>query len=134
MGIESRFSSAPPLEMLFPEKFDASSPDTRLRIAVLDRAIRDIIDFHQSKRCAEAQAKRQAWSWLRSNTRNQGWLTFVDVCEALALDPDLIRKKIMEDVTSPEFIARFEGISRQATPLLPRMHYRRVVRYHKNNT
>lgn len=133
MGDEARSKNAPPLQMVLPEKFVASSPDINLRRAVLERAIRDIIDYNQSKRCAEAASKRQAWNWIRSNTRTDKWFTFLDVCEDLDLDPDFIRKKVFANIASPEFVACFEKVPGNNVTSLPKRVPRRVVQYRRKD-
>jgi hypothetical protein len=122
------------IDVVLLGEFSASSPDLVLRLAVLDRAIRDILDVKRSKRCANAAAKRQALNWLNSETRNASWLTFIEVCEDLNLEYTLIRKKILEGVDNQAFSDRFNKMQGYAT-FDPHKRVRlRAVRYSKTHT
>lgn len=111
--------------MILSEKYSELSPENNLRLAVLERAIRDIVDFNKSKRCGESAAKRQAWTWLKSNSRNQGWFTFLGICEDLDMDPAFVRNEVFARIQSP----RPAPISS-----LPRTGRRTPVRYSKRDT
>lgn len=119
--------------MLLPDSFVTLSPEQSLLLAVLDRAVRDIIDFNQSKRCADNAAKRGAWAWLRSDN-NDTCFSFVRVCEELNMYPNYIRKQITKRIDTPAFIACFEeasGHTKAAISALPRRGRLRSVQRNK---
>lgn len=128
-----KLSKAPKLDVVLAGDFKTSSPDLVLRLAVLERAIRDIIDYNQSKRCADAAVKRQAWAWFQSNTRNQGWFTFVEVCEDLGLNYEAVRRKIFSEIETPAFLSRFEKTQGVSICDLRKRRPRAPVRYHKKD-
>lgn len=127
-------SQIPPnLAMLLPDSFVNLSPEQALLLAVLDRAVRDIIDFNKSKRCADNAAKRGAWTWLKSND-NDTCFSFVRVCEELNMDLNHIRKQIIGRIDTPAFIACFEeasGHTKSAISSLPRRGRLRAVQRNK---
>lgn len=99
------------------ENAASSMPEKRLLIEVLRQAIRDIIDKNKGKRCAESQYRRGALNWLRSETigYDKSWFTFAGVCEELELDKEAVRKAIFASVEEPDFAARFERRSSDAS-------------------
>lgn len=122
------------LAMLDHDTLMQMSPEQSLLLAVLDRAVRDIIDFNQSKRCADNAAKRQAWTWLKSDIRTSGCFSFIEVCEDLNMDPNHIRRQIAKRINTPAFIACYEeaaGHTKAAISSLPRRGRLRSVQRNK---
>lgn len=126
-------ANIPTLRMILPDDFVATSPERLLLSAILERAIRDIIDHNKSKRCAEAAAKRQAWTWIKSDAVSLEYFTFVVVCECLDLDPLFVRKKILSEINSPEFLDCFEKAPGHFICDLRKRRRRAPVRYHKKD-
>jgi hypothetical protein len=131
MSITLRTGKEPKIDAILAGEFTCSSPDIVLRLAVLERAIRDIIDFNQSKRCANAATKRDAWNWFESDVYTRDWFSFASVCEDLDLDPNTIRKEIITKIATPDFLHRFENMQGATICGLRRTSRLRNVRYSK---
>lgn len=120
--------------MILPDGGQEVSPEKVLLLAILERAIRDIIDHHRAKRCAEAAAKRQAWTWIKSDDCSTDYFTFVGVCECLDLDHIFVRKQILREIESPDFLERFEKTQGATICGLRKRRRRAPVRYSKKDT
>lgn len=67
------------------EDLSSWSSQRDLIAAVLSRAISDLLIDDE---------KMQAAIWIRSNKRSRRYITFLDACEALDLDPHQLRQAI----------------------------------------
>jgi len=111
------------MDDILPEQFHAEGvalrdPERRLRLAVLEDAIRELERY---RGIVGGRARREdALAWFASDDREQPF-SFANVCDALGLDPDYIRRglarwRLMQHPGAPGAVA----------PSLPRFVSRRV--------
>ncbi len=103
-----------------------TSPEKSLLIEVLKSAIRDILNANQGKRCSEAHHRRSAVAWIESeDIKGEYHFTFVEVCDALNLEPLDLRRKISQMLQEGESSAIFER--RIPPPYKNRLDRRKVM-------
>jgi hypothetical protein len=87
--------AAPPVQ--FDSIWRGATPSTRVRallLAMLDQAASDL-QFFRFRRRREAQRMYwEAHEWVMSDSRSHPF-TFVNICEALKLSPDVLRSGLM---------------------------------------
>jgi hypothetical protein len=89
---------------LLPSQYQAltrglvpTRPECRLMLALLSDAI---VVFHRRRPIAPGQSRSEAERWIVSDDRR--WpCSFVNVCEALGLAPDAVRRALYASRTVP---------------------------------
>lgn len=109
------------MDDILPEQFHAEAvalgdPERRLRLAVLEDAIRELQRYGGA---ASGRARYEdALAWFASDDRDEPF-SFASVCDALRLDPGYIRRGLARWRLSP-------GRPGAVAPSLPRFVSRRV--------
>ena len=86
-------------ETVMPEQFadlcrsNARDGYSRLWLAVLEDALR-VISGHFSGNTSRRIVMEQAWAWIEDEAKHPGSFNFV--CEALGIDPENLRAKLLE--------------------------------------
>ena len=75
---------------LSPTEPHLDSGALRLSLAVLEDAMRCAIRHHGSRNRQQREAAREALSWIQSDAADFPF-AFVNICDALRLEPDWIR-------------------------------------------
>lgn len=86
------------VDVMVPAQFHAagialSDPERRLRLAVLEDAIRTCQRYGGTRRRRERAMYAEAIGWIASRDRKHAF-AFERVCEALGLDPDYVRRGV----------------------------------------
>jgi hypothetical protein len=89
--------------------------ERRLLIAVLANALRGLFRDAEKPGRGAARRLRQDLRWLTSNDRTEIF-AFERICEALSLDPDRIRGRILNDLGVQTMTAVLEPASRRRQP------------------
>jgi hypothetical protein len=76
----------------FAEARASVSGEKRLLLAVLERAISDLCNTRPSQ--SSVRDRQEARQWVESRDESSPY-SFIRICEALALDPDVLRQGIL---------------------------------------
>lgn len=96
----SMFSSAALLEFPFEEPTSSEGRQEKILLAaIIRRAAFDIALYKDSRRISERRIFIQAHRWMFLDSRpaqdSDRFVSFVNLCELLGQDPDVIRRKTM---------------------------------------
>ncbi len=85
-------------------------PEHNLLSGILTRAILDILNVNQGKRCGESHHRRAAIFWIdsESESADNNKFTFIQICQELGLDYRLVRSQIERKLATqdPNFSLR----------------------------
>jgi hypothetical protein len=73
--------------------------EQRLMLAVLADAINVVQEFHGSQTLRKRNCFNEAWNWIFARTGSSP-LSFDSVCDALGMDPESLRWRLRDMVTS----------------------------------
>lgn len=76
----------------FAEVRTSASGEKRLLLAVLERAISDLCNTRSSQ--SSVRDREEARQWVESRDESSPY-SFIRICEALGLDPDVLRQGIL---------------------------------------
>lgn len=76
----------------FAEVHTPASGEKRLLLAVLERAISDLCNIRPSQ--SSVRDRVEARQWVESRDESSPY-SFIRICEALGLDPDVLRRGIL---------------------------------------
>ncbi len=82
-------------EELIPRRMRPASPERYLAYKVLCTAIEDLAKYRFAKRPSHQRMYFEAWKWVASGDRSWGY-SFERLCDALDLDPNRVRDKLLE--------------------------------------
>jgi uncharacterized protein YbjT (DUF2867 family) len=105
-----------PLLFIVSGDSPAMAPEEALAIGVLSQAAHDLRRFHLAIEGVERELYRDAFSWFV--TTDSSWpCSFVNVCKALRVSPESIRKELLADV-SLGWLGHWTELSERLGPLL----------------
>lgn len=80
-------------EQFFPARSALAEPECRLRLAVLEHAVRSYQQYDGTGGRRAHRFYEDAAEWFASPDRSEPF-SFENVCEALGLDPDAVRRRL----------------------------------------
>jgi hypothetical protein len=100
-------------EAALPSQFEdvwhhtrAISPERALALAVLEQAVADLQKHRFAKRRRQQRLYMEAYRWVTSGDRS--WpFSFVNLCEVLDVDPNVMRAHLLGDAAPAVVAERF---------------------------
>jgi hypothetical protein len=101
-------------DVLLPEQYfsrplpQALSPERRLMLAVLEEAVLTLMRHRADSRMRRRRLAHEAELWIME--RNASWpFAFENICAALRLDPDYLRRGLLQLVQRPDALRNERG-------------------------
>lgn len=79
------------------QRVDPADGERRLLLAVLEDGVRTVLKYAAATRGRGRRLQREALSWMLSDAHTDVF-AYASICEALEIDPDRLRGRVLERV------------------------------------